>query len=119
MIKKSPLEFDLSSIDLIRIKSGEDALFSMDFEEDMSGATHTVIIEEVEWQYQPYAYDTLTAVERSTFDTSDEANGIITHSIDADTIASWEGKRLSLHWKVELNGRTWVAASRTFLVEEI
>ena len=113
-----PVEVDIIEAPYIRARPNEDLVLYLDFDRDMSGATHKLLIEEYEWTYAPEPYSSFIPTERDTFDTSDEVNGIIKHVIDEPTITSWRGKRLDIRWQVVKDGRTWIAADRSLAIAE-
>lgn len=100
------------------VKPGEDLVLYVDFDRDVTGATHVLEVTEYGHRYQPHSYDEWTDLERTTFDTSDEANGIIKHTIDADTLDGWGEKRLNLTWRTTEDGNTWVVSHRRLTVGE-
>lgn len=119
MIRTQAKEYDLGGVNIIQLRPGDDFVFFVNFEEDVTGATHEVVIEQYQYPYAPDAFQQFEGLTVLDFDTSDESNGIIKASLNPATVKSWEGYgRLDLRWITTLNGRTWVAADRSLIVQE-
>lgn len=117
MIKTSPKEFDLTSVESIWCRDREDLTFFLDFGRDISSATHKLIVREFEWEFAHPSYlIDFGEKERTTFDETDAANGIVKHTIDADTIEDWGSRKLVFFWQCEESGVKWVAADRTIYI---
>lgn len=118
MIRTEAKEFDLSEPEAVWIREHEDAVLFIDFEKDMTGATHKIILREYRWPYAQTEFSTYDDTERTVFDTSDEANGVIKHTISLADIADLGNRRLDLQWQVVLGGRTWIACDRSIYIGE-
>jgi len=117
-IKLAATEIDLNDLSPLLFRPEEDAVVYIDFDKDMTGATHTIYLEEFEFPYAHRTYDVLAPVTRSTFDASEEVDGIIKHTFSAPDLKFWENRTLYIKWVVSLDGRTWVACQRKMWIGE-
>lgn len=119
MIRSEAKEYDLGGLNIIHLRPGDDFVFFVDFTKDMTGATHEVQVEQYQYPHTPDAFQQFEGLTVLNFDTSQEADGIIKASLNSTTVNSWEGYgRLDLRWITTLNGRTWVVADRSLIVQE-
>ncbi len=116
MLQLNPNEFLLNDIETIAVLPDEDLVLVLDFKQDMTGAAHKIIVEEHKWPYAPSNCYVFPRQERTTFDSSDEVNGIIKHTFSVAEINLMRDRRLDIRWQVVKDGRTWIAADREFYV---
>lgn len=119
MIRTEAREYDLGETNIIHLRPGDDFVFFVNFNQDMTGATHEVVIKQYQYPYAPAELEAFEGLRIVIFDTTDEVDGIIKATVNPTAVKSWEGYgRLDLRWTTTFNGRTWVVADRSLIVQE-
>lgn len=116
MLELNPKECLLNDIDSLEVLPDEDLVLVLEFNQDMSGAVHNLIIEEHKWPYRSSQNYVFPKQTRSSFDLTEEATGKIKHSFTVAEVNLMKDRRLTLKWQVAKDGRTWIAAERELYV---
>ncbi len=123
MNRTSPPSFDLTKPQFIWARPDEDLVLTMDFGEDVSGWTFTLLYSEHRWPYMPVSYDTLTPGSITTGMTFSDGEGgvtgaLLTITIDQTDIVNWENRTLDLRLQADNGTQKWIAVDRTVTISQ-
>ena len=121
MYRVAPKDWDLAHTDTIWARPGEEVVLTMDFGEDVSEWTFTLLYEERGWSYAPYSYDSLEpgSIEDGFefFPNEYQIEGAMVQLVlDEELIEEWLLRTVEIRLKVNNGSRIWIADDRVITV---